>query len=84
MCCFKHNVLEILFFFTDPLDYPAITTELTFDPDNSRACVSIGLVDDSLLELTEEFQVSLSTDEEQIIVSPERAVVSIIDTDGMI
>lgn len=66
------------------MDYTATTAELTFDPDNSRACVSIGLVDDSLLELTEEFQVSLSTDEEQVIVSPERAVVSIIDTDGMI
>ena len=74
----------IIILFTEPLDYIAITAELTFDPNNSRACVSIGLVDDSLLELTEEFQVSLSTDEEQVIVSPERAVVSIIDTDGMI
>ena len=66
------------------MDYTAITAELTFDPDNSRGCVSIELVDDSLLEPTEEFQVSLTTDEEQVIVSPERAVVSILDTDGMI
>jgi hypothetical protein len=37
-----------------------------------------------LLEPTEEFQVSLTTDEEQVIISPERAVVSILDTDGII
>jgi hypothetical protein len=66
------------------LDYTAVTAELTFDPDRSRECVSIVLVDDSLLEPTEEFQVSLTTDEEQVIISPKRAVVSILDTDGTI
>ena len=66
------------------MDYTALTTELTFDPDNSRRCVSIGLVDDSLLEPSEEFEVSLTTDEEQVTVNPDRAVVTILDTDGMI
>ena len=71
-------------FTTDALDYTAVTTELTFDPDNSRGCVSIGLVNDSLLEPSEEFEVSLTTDEEQVTVDPDRAVVTILDTDGMI
>ena len=71
-------------FTADALDYTALTTELTFDPDNSRRCVSIGLVDDSLLEPSEEFEVSLTTDEEQVTVDPDRAVVTILDTDGMI
>ena len=71
-------------FTADALDYTAVTTELTFDPDNSRGCVSIGLVDDSLLEPSEEFEVSLTTDEEQVTVDPDRAVVTILDTDGMI
>ena len=70
-------------FYTDPLDYTAVTTELTFDSDRSRECVSIRLANDNLLESTEEFEVSLSTDEEQVIVNPQKAVVSILDTDGM-
>ena len=69
---------------TDPLDYAAVTTGLTFDLERSRECVSIMLTDDNLLEPTEEFEVSLTTEEEQVIVNPERAVVSILDTDGMI
>ena len=71
-------------FAAESLDYTAVTTELIFDPDNSRRCVSIGLVDDSLLEPSEEFEVSLTTDEEQVTVDPDRAVVTILDTDGMI
>ena len=71
-------------FCTDPLDYTAVTTELTFDSERGRECVSIRLANDSLLEPTEEFEASLTTDEEQVILNPERAVVSILDTDGMI
>ena len=72
------------FLFTAPLDYTAVTTELTFNSERSRECVSIRLVNDSLLEPTEEFEVSLTSDEEQVILNLERAVVSILDTDGMI
>ena len=69
--------------FTDILDYTAVTTELTFDSDRNRECVFIRLANDSLLEATEEFEVSLTTDEERVILNPERAVMTILDTDGM-
>ena len=72
-----------IFLFTAPLDYTAVTNELTFNSERSRECVSIRLVNDSLLEPTENFEISLTSDEEQVILNPERAVVSILDTDGM-
>ena len=66
------------------LDYVGISTELTFNPERSRECASIMLVNDSLLETTEELQVSLTTDEDQVTLSLDKAVVSILDTNGMI
>ena len=66
------------------LDYVGISTELTFNPDRSRECVSIMLVSDSLLETTEELQVSLTTDEDQVTLNPDKTVISILDTNGML
>ena len=68
--------------FTEPEDYEALSSELTFDSDQDRACVSIRLEDDDALENTEELQVSLTTEEEPVILNPDMAVVSILDIDG--
>ena len=80
LCC----LFDILYpYLTDPVDYIAITAELIFNPERTRDCISINLVNDGLLETTEELEVSLTTDEEQVILNPDRAVVSILDTDGI-
>ena len=68
---------------TDPDDYEAVNSGLTFDSTRARACVTIVIQDDDLLENTEEFRLSLTTDEDQVILEPVDAIVSITDTDGM-
>ena len=60
-----------------------MSTELTFDSTTDRACVTIVIIDDDLLESTEEFQLLLRTDDDSVILDPVAAVVSISDTDGM-
>ena len=68
---------------TDPDDYEAVNAKLTFNSTRSRACVTVVIEDDDLLENTEEFQLSLTSDEDQVILDPDSTVVSITDTDGM-
>ena len=68
---------------SDPDDYEAVDSELTFDSTRARACVTIVIQDDDLLENTEEFQLSLTTNEDEVILDPVEAIVSITDTDGM-
>ena len=46
--------------------------------------MSIMLVNDSLLETTEELQVSLTADEDQVTLNPDKTVLSILDTNGNI
>ena len=67
---------------TEPDDYQTIDSELVFGFDSERQCVSISLGDDGVLENTEELQISLSSEETAVILDPEKAVVSILDTDG--
>ena len=67
---------------TEPDDYEAVNSELTFDSARNRVCVTIVIEDDDLLENTEEFQLMLTTNEDQVILDPDAAVVSISDTDG--
>ena len=77
--------LKLYHFFlipTEPNDYQAINSELVFDSDNERQCISISLENDGVLENIEELQVSLTSDEEAVILEPDKAVISILDTDG--
>ena len=67
---------------TEPDDYEAVNSELTFESTRDRVCVTIVIEDDDLLENTEEFQLMLTTNEDQVILDPDAAVVSISDTDG--
>ena len=66
-----------------PEDYESISSELTFDPMRSRVCIFVAIQDDDLLESVEEIGVSLTTEEDQVILSPDVAVIAITDTDGM-
>ena len=67
---------------TEPDDYEAVNSELTFESTRDRVCVTIVIEDDDLLENTEEFQLMLTTNEDQVILDPDAAFVSISDTDG--
>ena len=80
----KVHRLVYFLFPTEPDDYQAIDSELVFGFDSARQCVSISLDDDGVLEATEELQISLTSEETAVILDPERAVVSILDTDGKI
>ena len=67
---------------TAPVDYEALSSKLTFESTRDRVCVTIVIEDDDLLENTEEFQLLLMTTEDQVILDPDAAVVSISNTDG--
>ena len=47
-----------------------------------QACFSVAIIDDTIVEATEEFTLQLSTDDSQVRLTTERAVVSILDNDG--
>ena len=71
-----------VYFSTEPDDYQANNSELVFSSDSGRHCVSISLESDGILEDTEEFQVSLASEETSVVLDPDKAIVSILDTDG--
>ena len=66
----------------EPDDYQTVDSELVFGVDSGRQCVSISLESDGILEDTEELQVSLTSEETSVILDPDKAIVSILDTDG--
>ena len=74
--------LQLFFIPTEPDDYQAVNSEFVFDSDNERQCISISLENDGVLENIEELQVSLTSDEEAVILEPDNTVISILDTDG--
>ena len=55
------------------------TGPIVLSPDGTNSCFNIGILDDSVIEFTESFRVSLSIDED----SPEAfTLVKILDDDG--
>ena len=76
-----HGIVHSLH--TAPEDYETVTSELTFNSLSNRGCISVTLQDDNLLENIEEIGVSLITEDEQVILTPDTAIITVIDTDGM-
>ena len=67
----------------NPDDYSAMSATLIFNSNNDVQCVNISLMDDDILEGMEDFEVSLDQgEEERVILSPERAVVTIVNDDS--
>ena len=62
-------------------DYVATMTTVTFDPGERMKEVGVTLLDDFILEGTENFHVTLSTEEVDIILTPATAVVNIVEDD---
>jgi len=67
----------------NPEDYSNTSVTLFFDGSNTVECVNISLKNDEVLEGLEMFNVILdSGDEEMVSLSPNMAVIMIIDDDG--
>ena len=79
---YKIHEFQRFFIQTEPDDYQAIDSELVFGFDTERLCVSVNLGSDGILEDTEELQLSLASEEAAVILDPEKAVITILDTDG--
>lgn len=47
-----------------------------------QTCFSVAIIEDTIVEATEEFTLQLSTDDTQIRLTTDSAVVSILDNDG--
>ena len=67
-------------------DYVALVdTEVTFLPSTSAGftqCVEVELTDDSIVEDTEQFSVSLESNTEHVLItSPSTAIYTIVDDD---
>ena len=56
-------------------------TTVTFDPGERMKEVGVTLLDDVVLEGTENFQVTLSSEEVDIVLTPGTAVVNIVEND---
>ena len=83
----KHHIYNqsIIFapFFLGELDYQGfVGADLTFDASESRRCLDIGLVDDSILENDEFFTILLASTNQRILIVTNSRTVTIIDDDS--
>ena len=76
MCC------VILFLFVTGEDYVSQTFQpLVFTAVEIENCVDIEIVDDTIVETTEDFSLVLNTSEERVILSPNSTEIVITDND---
>ena len=64
-------------------DFSTTNEEITFTPTESRECAQVGIVSDNTLEQSEIFTVTLSSLDENAVVTTAIATVTILDTSGM-
>ena len=72
------------FTFPAPGDYTSVTQLLTFTPSTTQLSVSIPIIDDNVVESTEAFISQLTgliPSDAAVILSPNEAVIQIIDND---
>ena len=65
-------------------DYQQVSVVLTFGEDSERSYVQIELVNDTVLEIPEDFLAVLSTVEGLVTLVPDTAQIVIRDDDGML
>ena len=53
----------------------------TFSKDNTRVCYDVDILDDDISEPAKKFLLMLTTGDPQINLSPDTAVITIIDND---
>ena len=64
-------------------DYLTIYTRVRFDTCDSRACVKLSVMDDSIAENDKTFKVTLEMTHPKIHLESVHGVVTIVDDDGM-
>ena len=64
-----------------PADYDGLPATVTFD-SCGRKCVNIAITNDLVIEKTEMFPITLTTNDSQLILEPKRADISIFDNEG--
>ena len=76
--------------FTLPIVYPVLgddylstSTMLLFDTCDSRACVKLSVMDDSIAENVKSFIITLEMTHPKIHLESVHGVVAIVDDDGM-
>ena len=69
-----------------PADFTSLATVLSFDECDTRMCVSITIVDEMMVEMTESFDVTLDRTtslDSRVTLGLADAVVEITDSDGI-
>ena len=68
---------------TDGEDFTAVSTTVTFAPDQDRLCVNIGIIDDSIaLEPDREFSVTFTVPPDVETGPTSTSTVTVVDDDG--
>ncbi len=63
-------------------DYQLMTAQLRFSPSQEHQCLNITILDDTILESEEDFQVSLMTVMERVTLDPDTTTITVADDDG--
>ena len=68
---------------TAPSDYTATSVDLTFTPGVNSLTVSVPIIDNGILEDTEQFFGDLNTSDPDVNLMPSGANITITDDDGI-
>lgn len=63
-------------------DYTPSMTQLTFQSGQLEKCTDVGILEDTILEVAEEFSVMLDTTDQAVDLSLESATVTILNDDS--
>ncbi len=59
-----------------------MTAQLQFNPSQEHQCFNITILDDTIMESEEEFQVTLTTVMENVTLDPNTTTITVADDDG--
>ena len=79
----KHNWCDLLIFSTAPEDFKEGLYLLSFTNSISKACVNITIEDDSILEDSENFTVTITSGDPDVSFETAEAKISIMDNDNI-
>ena len=69
---------------TEPVDFSAVSVELTFNENTSRACVDVPIDDDDRVENPENFTIVVDGDDPDVDFVPPTSVVTVTDNDRVV
>ena len=76
------GLLYLIYLLAAPSDYTATSVDLTFTPGVNSLTVSVPIIDNGILEGTEQFFGDLSTSDPDVDLRPQRTTIKITDDDG--